>query len=681
MHRALETYGVPKNLIGKETAAGPIPRRLSPIFRDKEDLPAAGNLNATIIDALKNSQFLIVLASPNAVKSRWVKEEIKQFKAFHGPDRVLAIIIDGEPFATDNPNVDDALECFPEPLRFNQEDGGAKIPAEPLAADARPSNGGHTKTFGKDGKKAAITKLAAGIIGVPLDDLVQREAQRRAQHLQGLAAFFGGLTVLFGGLAWFAFDQRGEAEARQERAEGLLDFMITDVREEVEQEVGRLDALEKLSDQALAYYEDQNERRLDADALGRRSRALHFAGVNAQRRNDLDGALSAYEEAAATTKELLRRDPDNEQRVFEHAQSVFYVGNVLRLQGNLDSAEQYFNQYLQLAEQLVSSDPNKSDWRLEVAYATSNLGALKIEESNYAPALEFFNKSAAARKQLYEADSTSKRMAFPYAYALSWKALAELELGDFKAAIETIDNQLSVYDSFPAERTENFRILDAVVTALRRKAEAHLSLGEVDDAETALNESDVTAQKLLTRDPDNAMWKLNASHIDRQKSLLAKLANRGEEQQRNCESAVQYAQDVLAVDATNNRATDALALGLSCLVSAENKSEDTETLLRAALDELVTRDSAGALEAVAAATIALAKLEDANGESQKAKALRERTVKMLEAKRETLTTPAKLHLLELYIGLNDRDRANQLASDFEEMEMKHPTYTSLRRQM
>ncbi|HWI86710.1 MAG TPA: hypothetical protein VNT42_10370, partial [Sphingomonas sp.] len=42
LHRALETYRLPKMLVGTEAPFGPVPRRLPPVFRDRDELPASG---------------------------------------------------------------------------------------------------------------------------------------------------------------------------------------------------------------------------------------------------------------------------------------------------------------------------------------------------------------------------------------------------------------------------------------------------------------------------------------------------------------------------------------------------------------------------------------------------------------------------------------------------------------
>ena len=150
LHRQLETYRLPKHVVGTQTSRGAVPRQLTPIFRDRSELPASHDLNEEVRIALAESASLIVLCSPSARKSRWVEEEIAYFRKIH-PDRpVLAALLDGDP-----------AEAFPSAL----VDGGR----EPIAADFRK---------GGDGKLARL-KLVAGMTGIGLDELVQREAQRQ----------------------------------------------------------------------------------------------------------------------------------------------------------------------------------------------------------------------------------------------------------------------------------------------------------------------------------------------------------------------------------------------------------------------------------------------------------------------------------------------------------------------
>ena len=48
LHAALEGYRIDKDLVGRETPLGPVPKTLRPIFRDREDFSAGHSLTATL---------------------------------------------------------------------------------------------------------------------------------------------------------------------------------------------------------------------------------------------------------------------------------------------------------------------------------------------------------------------------------------------------------------------------------------------------------------------------------------------------------------------------------------------------------------------------------------------------------------------------------------------------------
>ena len=181
LHRALETYRVPKALVGGPGPSGATPARLFPIFRDRDELPGAASLNVQIRNALQQSRALIVICSPNAVRSRWVNEEIKTFKSLGRGNAVFPVIVSGEPNASDLPGRE-AEECFPEAARFQIGPDGAVLAGreEPLAADLR-ANG--------DDRRGALLKLVAGVLGMPLDSLRRRDDQRRNRLAGGAAVF------------------------------------------------------------------------------------------------------------------------------------------------------------------------------------------------------------------------------------------------------------------------------------------------------------------------------------------------------------------------------------------------------------------------------------------------------------------------------------------------------------
>lgn len=194
LHKALETYRVPKALVGQSGRTGPVPKRLYPIFRDREELPTATSLSEQIERALEHSEYLIVICSPRSAQSLWVNQEILQFKRLGRSDRILAIIVEGEPNSGEKAE-NEGNECFPPALRYEIGQDGelCETRTEPIAADARKD---------KDGRRAAKLKLLAGLLGVQYDLLAKRDQRRRrARNLFTIA--FGSSALLAFAALWY----------------------------------------------------------------------------------------------------------------------------------------------------------------------------------------------------------------------------------------------------------------------------------------------------------------------------------------------------------------------------------------------------------------------------------------------------------------------------------------------
>jgi tetratricopeptide (TPR) repeat protein len=497
LHRRLETYRLPPAIVGRDTPFGPVPERLQPIFRDRDELGTAMDLTTEITAALQESMFLIVLCSPAAAASRWVNEELRSFKRMHGEGRVRAIILDGEPFS-----VDPATECFPEALRFRVGPDGvlSDVRAEPMAADLRP---------GGDGRKFAVSKLVAGLTGTRLDELIQRENQRRSRRMRAIAASLAALVILFAGLAVEAVRQRnvaraaqGEAEAARTDAEGLVEFMLTDLRTRLDA-VGRLDVLDSVGERALAYYDARDLGQADPDALGRRARAQLLVGEIDNLRGDLDAALAAYEAAAATTQEQLARDPRNPQRIFDHAQSEFWVGYIAWQRGDWARARLQFTQYHDHARQLLAIEPDNVEWQKELGFAYSNLGTLSWDQGDAIAAEEYFRKALAVSEKLLQADATDVDRLVSHGQSYAWLADALIRQAKVSDARNARLGEIALYARLDAGRSDNALIRNSTATAMYRLAQIEMAAGELLEAVARAEAAARAFDQLLAMEPDN----------------------------------------------------------------------------------------------------------------------------------------------------------------------------------
>ncbi len=386
LHGSLERYRVPKPLIGTTTAYGEVPRRLTPIFRDRDELPTATDLGTLVDAALSGSACQIVICSPAAAKSRWVNEEILAFKRLGREKRILCLIVDGEPNATDMPGRE-AEECFPQALRFvlgpDGELSGAR--SEPIAADVRP---------GKDSRKNAKLKVISGLLGVGFDALKRREQQRRARRLFAFSVSAAAGMVLTSGLAAYALIQRAAAQRQTLRAEAeartaeettrfLVDlFKISDPSEARGNTVTAREMLDKGA--ARVERELAKEPAIQATLMDTLGTVYMGLGLYTRARPLLD-------QAVATRRQLPDVDP------LELTDSLNHRGDLLALQAEFDAGEKAYREAIRIA----SARPQTRQSQVELASSLAGLGTLLDLGGHYADAEKNLRAALKLQQALY----------------------------------------------------------------------------------------------------------------------------------------------------------------------------------------------------------------------------------------------------------------------------------------
>jgi tetratricopeptide (TPR) repeat protein len=533
LHNALETYRVPKRLVGRATQQGPVPGRLTPIFRDRDELTGAADLSSTVTAALEASRYLIVICSPAAARSRWVDEEVRTFKRMGRGDRIFTLVVDGEPNATARPG-EEQQECFAASLRFESEPDGrlSTRPAEPIAADLRP---------GKDGKTNAKLKLIAGLLGTGFDELKQREQRRQQKRLLLITAGSVAGMLMTGALAVTAWIARQDAMRNRDQAEDLIGFMLGDFRAQLEP-LGKLELLKNVGDKAMAYFSSLTERDITDESLLRRAEALRQIGDVRLSLGEFGPALAAFQESLTLSQELSNRSPDNQDWLFALGNAWFWVGYTHWQKGDLDAAVAPMNEYLKAAERLVQLAPDKAKWRLEQGYALANLGSLAAARADSGAAIKHFEASNAIAEKLIQAAPTDVELLGHRIENYSWLASIHEGRAELRSARELHARTLQLTGELLAMRPDDRRLWMEEV--LRRKLFGNVLLltGQLNEAQSVTHEAMARMRTLIALDPANAIWqRLLASILEQQARVLRASGH--------CEAALPMAEEGLEISA------------------------------------------------------------------------------------------------------------------------------------
>ena len=227
VERALETYRIPAD-IRKQTGR----KKLNRCFRDQDELPLADDLGASIEKALLESEWLIVICSPELPKSTWCCREIDRFISLGRRNRIIPVLISGEP-----------AESYPPQItRSAPEEGGEEI--EPLAADLR---GNLRKQL-----RSEKLRICARMLNLNYNDLKKREKERSLKRGLVMVSCVLAVSVAF---AAYAMNQnRLLTEQRNAASRSATEMLIEkSVRSTADGDLGRglVYALEAYRDSRL----------------------------------------------------------------------------------------------------------------------------------------------------------------------------------------------------------------------------------------------------------------------------------------------------------------------------------------------------------------------------------------------------------------------------------------------
>lgn len=479
LHKALETYRVPKHLVVKH---GLPSNRLIPIFRDRDELASSIDLSATITDALKESENLIVICSPTAAESRWVNEEVIQFKRMGKAQQVFCLLV-GEPG-----------QSFPSGTLINYDVQGrvCSEEVEPLAADAR-----------LDGKQDAKLKIIAGLLGIGLDELKQRELRRQHQRMGVLLGLSLAIALVMSVLLVAAIDARNDAEKRRLQAEDLISFMLGDLHERLEA-IGRLEIMDAVGDKSLDYFGSLDTEDVTANGLEKRGRALRQIGDIRVEQGRYEDGFALYQQSLDQAQQANSQE-STESRLYELALTHLGLSMVHYIKRDLEQSNAETLHYRTLIAELAARYPENMEYMGELATADNNLGALTMALGKPVAALEHLLRGLNVAQTLSERQPNNPDHLSQVAGLLTWIGDAGESMGDTEQAIDSYTEAVQVHRSAVAldeqpQRRESLSRALTILAVAERDNDWTVAIDHLDEAVAIL-------RRLTRHDPDNADWR------------------------------------------------------------------------------------------------------------------------------------------------------------------------------
>lgn len=186
------------------------------IFRDKTTLSATPSLWPKIEEALADSRYFLLMASPEAAASTWVGREVEWWLAHRSPDAMLIVLTEGDLSWNSSENDFDwsATTALPQLLQ-------RRFSSEPLWVDLRWARSEEKLSLRHSQFRSAILDLAATLIGRSKDSLDGDDVRvyRRNRTLAGtsLGLILGlALVSIFAGVR--AIQARDEAIRQRNQA-------------------------------------------------------------------------------------------------------------------------------------------------------------------------------------------------------------------------------------------------------------------------------------------------------------------------------------------------------------------------------------------------------------------------------------------------------------------------------
>lgn len=510
-----------------------------------------------------------------------------------------------------------------------------------------------------------------------------QEAPRRRVRRLGIAA--SALIILLAGAKYTVDLQRertaavaAEADANRRRgqAETLIGFMLGDLRSKLET-AGRLELLEAVGGQALAYFSSVPTASLTGEELSQRVQAIYQIGAVRLQQDDFTAARAAFDESLAAARELAARDPGNADWQVRLANAHFYAGLVRQREDDLAGAMRELSAYRAIAAALHERDPANPAWTLELSYAHGGVAYVQERQGDLDGARAALENALAMKERLAARDTGVDRQQ-DLAVAHNRLGVVLSKLGHLSEAFEHYQADLAIRRRLVSADPANMALKTPLFVALDHLAAAHEDAADLAAARTLYEESHALMVPLALSDPRNVEWQRDVTVADRRLGdVQLALGQVAAARARYVKAAaairpiaaaaptdVLWQQDVANVE-TGLAAAELAAGRLAAARVAATSAE------RALLPHFERRPDAELGVGLGSTRLVAAEIAAASGQVTAARALRQGALEVVRSVPGERTLHARAVEARALLALGRREEARSIVLDLERLGYRH----------
>jgi tetratricopeptide (TPR) repeat protein len=226
------------------------------------------------------------------------------------------------------------------------------------------------------------------------------------------------------------------------QSEQLMHEIVSDLGEKLKP-VRRADLLEP-SLKAIEAYDTKN----GADTQNGSVQVLRVAALSDQGDlladdNNLDGAVTAYQEACRILEDLVKQEPAKDEWVAEWAQNLLKMGNIFSTQGKIGEAMENYQRAAGLWQKLASAKPADVAPRSEWTKVLVKLGTTFMAQKDWAGARAPFEQARDILRGLADRDAQNSEAWLRVRQICNQLGDLEVKAGDLDRAVHAYTDQLA----------------------------------------------------------------------------------------------------------------------------------------------------------------------------------------------------------------------------------------------